>query len=222
MTCIEPFGIMWSVVFNRSSGLSAIESVVVQGGPRPLDPVDLGQHPARLVLDGIRRKYGRLRLYRVFGTASAVPQPKSSSKRPSELMLRPDELNALKSCDGRRRSVIEIARASGLNEVDALAVLHGLVLIGLLEAPEGAGLSQLVPVEPDSLPATLTPRTADELPRFRDLVRSRHEAVQGADYFQVLGVDPAATTSEVRAAYEDLRRRFDPHRVRRDARCGLK
>ncbi len=197
-------------------GLERGESVVVRGGPRPLDPVDLGQHPARLVLDGIRRKYGRLRLYRVFGTASAVPQPKPSAKRPSELMLRPDEVNALKSCDGRR-SVIEIARTSGLNEVDALAVLHGLVIIGLLEAPEGAGLSQLVPVEPDSLPATLTPQTADELPGFGDLVRSRHEAVQGADYFQVLGVDPAATTSEVRAAYEDLRRRFDPHRVRRDS-----
>jgi CheY-like chemotaxis protein len=197
-------------------GLERGESVVVRGGPRPLDPVDLGQHPARLVLDGVRRKYGRLRLYRVFGTASAVPQPRTAAKPSAELMLRPDEINALKCSDGRR-SVIEIARTAGLSEVDALAVLHGLVLIGLLEAPMGAGLSQLVPVKSDSLPTSLAPRTADELPGFGDLVRTKHQAVQGGDYFQVLGVDPAATTSELRAAYEDLSRRFDPHRVRRDS-----
>ena len=93
------------------------ESVVVRGGPRPIDPVDLGYSPKRIILDGIRRKFGRLRLYRVFGTGTTVPR-RPVDVGSKEWTLRADENAILGACDGRR-SVLEIARKTRQGEVDA-------------------------------------------------------------------------------------------------------
>ena len=57
-------------LFSIESG----EVVVIQGGPRPVDPVNIETPLNRVILDGIRRKFGWLRLYRVFGTGSKVPR----------------------------------------------------------------------------------------------------------------------------------------------------
>ena len=37
------------------------------------------------------------------------------------------------------------------------------------------------------------------------------------DYFQVLGVPKGATHAEVKMAYDDLKQKFDPHRVSRES-----
>ncbi len=55
------------------------------------------------------------------------------------------------------------------------------------------------------------------MPGYADLVGGKLADVRSADYFQVLGVPQGATRAEVRAAWEALKRRFDPHRVRRDS-----
>ena len=196
-------------------GLERGEGVVIRGGPRPLDPVDLGQHPGRLVLDGVRRKYGRLRLYRSFGTSSAVARPRPGRSTPPELALRPDEEAVWKSCDGRR-TVIEIARVARVGEVDALAILYGLSALDLVEAPSGRRPALLPALAQDTLARAAAPRTADDLPGFADLVHAKLSDARVADYFQVLGIGRGATDAEVRAAFESIRRRFDPHRVRRD------
>ncbi|MCA9548227.1 MAG: DUF4388 domain-containing protein, partial [Myxococcales bacterium] len=166
-------------------GVEAGDAVVVQGGPRPLDPVDLGMHPGRLVLDGLRRKYGRLRLYRAFGTPAVVPTP-LGQVRPDGLSLRTDEEAVLHHCDGRR-TALEVARAARLNEVDTLAVLYGLAVLGLIEPPGGRRRAgALPPLDAGDLARAGAPRTADDLPGFPDLVASKLAEVQSADYFQVL------------------------------------
>ena len=43
----------------------------------------------------------------------------------------------------------------------------------------------------------------------------KYAAVREAIYFYILGVERGATGSEIRTAYEENRRRFDPHRVRK-------
>jgi hypothetical protein len=196
-------------------GLERGEGVVIRGGPRPLDPVDLGQHPGRLILDGVRQKYGRLRLYRVFGTSSAVPRPRPGRTTPPELALRPDEEAVWKSCDGRR-TVIELARLVRVGEVDALAILYGLSALDLVEAPTGRRPALLPALPADTLARAAAPRTADELPGFADLVQAKLTDTRVTDYYQILGVGRGATDAEIRAAFEALRRRFDPHRVRQD------
>jgi CheY-like chemotaxis protein len=196
--------------------LEAGESTVVQGGPRPLDPVDLGLHPGRLVLDGVRRKYGRLRLYRAYGTPTVTPLPVPGAVREG-LALRADEEAVLLACDGRR-TVVEVARAARVGEVDALAILYGLTALGLVETPAtgGARAGTLPPLADEVLARAGAPRTADDLPGFGELVAAKLAEVQTADYFLVLGVPRGAAMSEIRAAVETLKRRFDPHRVRRE------
>ncbi|MEZ4434405.1 MAG: response regulator [bacterium] len=190
------------------------EAVVIRGGPRPLDPVEVGLHPARIVLDGIRRKYGRLRLYRAFGTAGSVPRP-AAVELPEDLAMRPDEAAVRAACDGHR-SVLEVARAARVGEVDALAILYGLSILGAVEAPGGRRAGLLPALDPEAVARAGAPRTADQMPGFADLVQSKITEALGADYFAVLGVEHNASTAELRAAFEALRRRFDPHRVRRD------
>ncbi|MCA9541545.1 MAG: DnaJ domain-containing protein, partial [Myxococcales bacterium] len=205
-------------ILQRVLALFALENgeaVLIRGGPRPLDPVDIGQHPARLVLDGVRRKYGRLRLYRAFGTSSAVPHPRTNEAPPAGLVLRPDEEAVRKACDGRR-SVVEIARAARVGEVDALAILYALSALDLIEAPGGRRAGLLPALDPEALARAGAPRTADQMPGFAELVQAKVADVLTADYYQVLGVEPTATEAEMRAAFETLRQRFDPHRVRRD------
>lgn len=196
--------------------LEAGESTVVQGGPRPLDPVDLGLHPGRLVLDGVRRKYGRLRLYRAYGTPTVTPLPVPGGPREG-LALRADEEAVLLACDGRR-TVVEVARAARVGEVDALAILYGLTALGLVETPAtgGARAGTLPPLADEVLARAGAPRTADDLPGFGELVAAKLAEVQTADYFMVLGIPRGAAMSEIRAAVETLKRRFDPHRVRRE------
>jgi ActR/RegA family two-component response regulator len=195
--------------------LEAGETVVIQGGPRPLDPVDLGMHPGRLVLDGVRRKYGRLRLYRAYGTPTSVPRARSEISRDG-LVLRTDEESVLASCDGVR-TALEVARTARVGEVDCLAILYALSVLGFVDPPQGRPRAgALPPLAESELIRAGAPRTADDLPGFSDLVGSKLTEVQSADYFHVLGVPRTASSAELRAAWETLRRRFDPHRVRRD------
>ncbi len=198
-------------------GLEAGEATVLRGGPRPLDPVDLGLHPGRLVLDGVRRKYGRLRLYRAFGTPTTVPRP-ASGPRPEHpgLSLRQDEALVASLVDGRR-SALEIAHTAQLHEVDTLAILHALGVLRLIDGPSTLRTGGLPPLDPSAMERAGAPRTDDQHPGFAELVAQKHGEVFACDYHQVLGVPRAATGAEVRAAWERLHRLFDPHRVRRDS-----
>ena len=112
--------------------------------------------------------------------------------------------------------MIELARLVRVGEVDALAILYGLSALDLVEAPSGRRPALLPALPADTLARAAAPRTADELPGFADLVQAKLTDARVADYFQILGVGRGATNAEIRAAFEALRRRFDPHRVRRD------
>lgn len=190
-------------------GLESGTSVVIQGGPRPVDPADLGVPIERLVLDGVRRKYGRLRLYRAFGTPVTVPRPAAARPR---VPLRVDEQAALDAVDGRR-TVADIALAIRMADPDALAVLHGLALAGFIEPPAVAGQGTLPPLDAALIARAEGPQSADQRPGFADQVHAKLADVHEADYFAVLDVPPEATGAEIEAAYMTLRRRFDPHGV---------
>ncbi|MSP71428.1 MAG: response regulator [Myxococcales bacterium] len=197
--------------------LEAGEAMVIRGGARPLDPVDLGMHPGRLVLDGVRRKYGRLRLYRVLGTPAMVPRPLAGPRRELPgLVLRQDEMATLSLVDGRR-TALDIARAVQTSELDVLGILYAAGVLQLIEAPVGhRSAPGLPPLDPELLQRAGAPRTDDQMPGFAELVAQKFSDTQAADYHQVLGVSRGATGSEIRAAWEHQKRQFDPHRVRRE------
>ena len=198
--------------------LEAGEAVAYRGGPGPLDPVDLGMHPGRLIFDGLRRKYGRLRLFRVFGTPSVVPRHRVAGDRPRGLpagmVLRSDEERLVGEIDGIR-TVAQIAGVADVNPLEALAIIYGLVLIGVVEPPIcGQADRTLPPLGVDGSGRGAAPRRPEDMPGFAELVDSKHAEARNADYFQVLGVPRSATGADIRSAWERLRRQFDPHRVR--------
>ena len=195
--------------------LESGECVVIQGGPRPVDPVTLDMPIKRLVLDGIRRKYGRLRLYRVFGTGSLIPSRALSTEL--DFRLTATEDTVLRRIDGKT-TVNGIARATGLGETECLALVYGLSVLNLIEVPKLVRTSASTLALPSSQYAFASPpRTSDALPGFTELVTRKHRQVMYADYFSILGVGRDSTRAEIDAAYRQLEAQFDPNRVRMDS-----
>ncbi len=92
-------------------------------------------------------------------------------------------------------------------EPDVAAVLYALDLLGVVEMVRAIGEGRLpspvAPAGPDSLD--------EEAVRAR--VRARLQLVDEGDYFALLGVPRSATSYEVRRAFVDLRRAFEPARI---------
>jgi hypothetical protein len=117
----------------------------------------------------------------------------------SECALEPGELGAVERCRGFTvGEVLDVRPTSGL-----ASVLLVLAALGVLEV--------LAPAEVESLPPPPRDELDDEALRAR--VKARLALVEEGDYFAVLGVPRGATPYEIRRAYLDLRRSFEPSRV---------
>lgn len=117
-----------------------------------------------------------------------------------ECALRREEEDLVRTAQGR--PVSELLEAT---DPDFVTVLYALACLGVIElyaAP--ARLKSEAPSQgPDSLD--------DEAVRQR--VRARLALVEDGDYFSLLGVARSATSYEVKRAYLDLRRTFEPARL---------
>ena len=95
-------------------------------------------------------------------------------------------------------------------DTDMIAVLYGLHLLGVIEVMRSVG-------------GTASTRDVGSQPRggldtidedaIRARVKARLDLVEEGDYFAVLGVSRVATAYEVRRAFTELRRAFDPDRI---------
>lgn len=93
-------------------------------------------------------------------------------------------------------------------DAEIAAVLHGLALLGVFEmipAVETARALERGAADVES--------TAFEDEAIRARIRARLELVDEGDYFAVLGVSRDATSYEVRRAFVELRRAFEPTRI---------
>jgi hypothetical protein len=111
----------------------------------------------------------------------------------------------------RERVVVENAAGKPLQEVlesvgrpEFAAVLAALQDLGVIEVMASVGRS--VRPEPDAF----DPLDAEAV---RKRVAARLALIQEGDYFEVLGVPRAATSYEIRRAYLEARRAFEPSRL---------
>jgi hypothetical protein len=114
------------------------------------------------------------------------------------------ELDAVHAAAGHSLREV-LAEAS---DSDLATVLYALALLGIVEVlhaatsgsspPDHASLAQLAAIDADAI---------------RERVRARLQLVEDGDYFALLGVTRNATGYEVRRAFLELRRAFDPSRV---------
>jgi hypothetical protein len=91
-------------------------------------------------------------------------------------------------------------------------VLYALACLGVIEILKAvAPAREETPLEPDPY---------DE-EAVRQRIRARLALVEDGDYFALLGVPRAATSYEVRRAYLELRRAFEPSRLLTAATADL-
>ncbi len=125
----------------------------------------------------------------------------------SECALRSDEMERIRSAQGR--SVGELLAGA---DAEMPNVLYALACLGVIEILKAvAPAREETPLEPDPY---------DE-EAVRQRIRARLALVEDGDYFALLGVPRAATSYEVRRAYLELRRAFEPSRLLTAATADL-
>jgi hypothetical protein len=124
----------------------------------------------------------------------------------AECALSPEEEDLVRSAPGR--AVGELLASSTPEIAD---VIYGLVALGVLEALTPARAAE---------PATPSVDPLDE-EAIRQRVKARVALVEEGDYFALLGIARGATGYEIRRAYLELRRAFEPTRVLTAATADL-
>ncbi len=91
------------------------------------------------------------------------------------------------------------------NAPDFAAVLYALVELGVLDRCSD---------EPQRRPTPVAPPPTDDLDdgAWRARINARLALVEDGDYFAILGVGREATAYDIRRAYTELRRQFEPSR----------
>ncbi|HEU4410985.1 MAG TPA: hypothetical protein VFS43_37375 [Polyangiaceae bacterium] len=115
-------------------------------------------------------------------------------------------------CEGARGASVgeTVARAGG---PEFASLLWALALLGVVAAVEPPPASAPGP--------SSAPHDALDEQALRERVRARLELVEEGDYFAMLGVSRAATSYDLRRAYLELRRSFEPSRLLTAATADL-
>ena len=165
-----------------------------------------GATGAEVMLEAMRRALPPAEAQRRLGGLAARIAPGPRQQLLVECALAPHEEAAVRGAAGR--TVGEVLSGAAPELAD---VIYGLVALGVLEALPPSRRADPAPDELDPL---------DE-EAVRQRVRARVALVEDGDYFALLGVPRAATAYEIRRAYLDLRRAFDPARVLTAATADL-
>lgn len=127
----------------------------------------------------------------------------------AECALAEHDRNAVSAAAGS--SVREAIATSGRD--DLAPVLAAMVELGVLQA--------LAAVGRDSVPADHAEVDRLDAEAVRRRVKARMDVVQEGDYFEILGVSQQATGYEIRRAYLEMRRAFEPSRLLTAATADL-
>jgi hypothetical protein len=167
--------------------------------------IRLTRHPAAIVLEGVRRKYGPEMLEARLGSAAAVVAVRSQRQLGHIVGvadLSPSERAVIQKLDGER-TVQQVAEAAQVDHVVALQLAFGLVALGVAEVVEhGSSPAERLPARSRSLVGET------DIAIDRQRVLAKHALANEADYFTLLGVRRDATSFEIRRAYEAARRDY--------------
>jgi hypothetical protein len=157
-----------------------------------------GATGAEVLLEVIRRVIPPEIAQRRLGGAGA--RLAEGARRPllAECALRSDEEQLVRTAAGRTVGELLVE-----TEPEFADVLYGLVSLGVLDALAPAGRRE-------SAPPVFDPLDEEAI---RQRVRARLALVEDGDYFALLGIPRNATGYEIRRAYLELRRAFEPARV---------
>jgi hypothetical protein len=168
--------------------------------------IRLSRHPAALIVEGIRRKYGTERVEACLGGVDTVVVV-DNSKRMVNIVgateLSVNELQAQRLFDGSH-SLKSIAAECEVDVLRVAQLAHAFVCLDVAEVVETR--TDEGPERGSVAGTHLVGETDLEIDRQR--VLAKYQLVQAADYFQLLGVRLDASAFEIRRAYEASVHRF--------------
>jgi hypothetical protein len=165
------------------------------------EPSVFGGAPgAEIFVEVIRRIVSNEEAMRRCGGGASVVGDGVRPELLRECSLGAAEVDAVRTARGQRIEAI----AESMPDSDVTAVLYALWLLGVVD------MVQSVLDRPGHRP--FVPDAIDE-EAVRQRIRARLQLVEEGDYFALLGVGHNATGYEVRRAYLDLRRAFEPSRL---------
>jgi hypothetical protein len=126
----------------------------------------------------------------------------------SECALEAHERTVVEQARGMTLEVLHAATTGG----DMASVLYALALLSVISVALPAPLEFMGRAVAESSPSAATAGGVDalDITAVRERVRARYDLVSEADYFTLLGIPREATGYEVRRAYRDLRKSFEP------------
>jgi hypothetical protein len=167
-----------------------------------------GAAGVEIFIDAVRRVVPAAEALTRLGGNEAVVAEGPRSGLLAESALGAVETEALRGAAGAT-----LGQLVGMHGRGLLAVVYGLAALGIVrvERPLG-GRREEAP------PSAFDPLDADAV---RRRVQARLALVHEGDYFAVLGLTRAATPYEIKRAYLDLRRSFEPSRLLTAATADL-
>ncbi len=164
-----------------------------------------GSTGAEVFVDLVRRVVSPVDAIEALGGMSSRLADGPEARLLSECALGGTEVEQLRGMAGRSlRDVLE-----GAPEGDLATVIFALSQLGVIEVLRGVGGD----AGSDDDNASDAQVAAIDAEGVRERVRARLQLVEDGDYFALLGVSHDATGYEVRRAFLELRRAFDPSRV---------
>jgi len=169
--------------------------------------IRLSRHPAAMILEGVRRKFGPDELDRLLGPPTSVVEITDDPQRKlvmSVADLSTAERKALSSFDGER-DLASIAAQTGLELITVQQLAYGLIALGVARCSPPDADAPLPAADEVSSPHLVG---ETDLAIDRQRVMAKFALVNEADYFALLGVRRDATSFEIKRAYQAARRDY--------------
>jgi hypothetical protein len=162
-----------------------------------------GATGAEVLVEGVRRVIAPTNALERLGGAASRLGPGSSRELLDECGLTPSELEIVRGSAGATIGEV-LARARDEDFVTSLLALTHLGVLEVLRAVDHAS-GAVGSMDPQAC--------AIDAAATRERVQARLQLVEDGDYFAVLGVPRDATGYEVKRAFLELRRAFEPSRL---------
>jgi uncharacterized protein DUF4388 len=171
----------------------------------------LDEHPAAIILAGVRRKYGATRLLRCLGgkqqllrlASHRVPAREGEVDLLTRMAMTIEERAIAALFDGTR-TLDEVRAVSGAREEAVCGIAWALSVLGQLDRVEARVAEPARAVSGDLNGATI--QSSSE----RERVLARYAFVEEGDYFQVLDLPRGSGVEDVRRAHDRLMRELAP------------
>ncbi len=173
------------------------------------EPSVFGGAPgAGIFVEVVRRVVASGEALRLCGGPTAVIGEGARPQLLRECGLGAADIETIRTARGQRLDAL----AASYPDTDVASVVYALWLLGVIEMVRSVLERDPRGGHPQRAGETRSPDIIDE-DAVRDRIRARLELVDEGDYFALLGIPHNATGYEVRRAYLDLRRAFEPSRV---------